>query len=237
MSTDENIPVTADIHSAPTQLPFAMRPAWTLWLHRYRLAFVAAYLVLALGLDQVTKLGIRDNLARPLPVDEQGFVHYRPVKELVLIRGIFHLRYVENSAAAFSLTRSIPLEWRRPMLIGVTYLAIALLLGWTWRLKEPDPILILGFAMVLGGAAGNLVDRQWHGYVIDFIDWRLTRYLPSLPPWPTFNVADTSIVGGAACIIFRSFFPFERALQAPAAAGPAESGEVDPTANSEVVSS
>jgi lipoprotein signal peptidase len=236
VTTENHQHDSLDIHSAPTQAPFRARPAWTLWLYRYRLAFVAVYLALALGLDQASKVAIRTELARPLPADEHGFVHHRPVKEVALIRGVFHLRYIENPAAAFSLSRSIPFQWRRPLLIGITWLALALLVGWTWRLKEPDPILILGFAMVIGGASGNLSDRMFHGYVVDFIDWRLTRWFPGLPPWPTFNVADMSIVGGAACIIFRSFFPFERALQrqqpaaavATAASAPASNAIVTP---------
>mgnify|MGYP000700587071 CR=1 FL=1 len=61
--------------------------------------------------------------------------------------------------------------------------------------------------------------------MIDFIDWRLTRFFPSLPPWPTFNIADSSIVCDAVLIVFRSFFPYAVPAQQSAAEKPAESEE------------
>ena len=51
---------------------------------------------------------------------------------------------------------------------------------------------ILGFSLILGGAVGNLIDRIYFGYVIDFIDFRI---------WPVFNIADISVVIGVAIMI------------------------------------
>jgi len=205
----------------------------TVLLHRYRFGLLAAILLVVISFDQSTKLWVRGELARALPeiTDEAGnsVVHYRGVREIRLIDGIFHLRYVENPAAAFSLTRSIPLKWRRPLLIGVSYLAMILLLAWFAKLKQPDVLLLVGLSLVLGGAIGNAIDRHWHTYVIDFVDWRLTRFWPRLPPWPTWNIADGSIVCGAGTIVFRSFFPYERRFEKKGAkvgeAKPAEASE------------
>ncbi len=190
------------------------------WIYRYRFAVLAVILATVLSTDQASKLWARDSLARPLQgIGSDGFQHYRMSRQVVVVSGLFNFIYVENPTSAFSLTKPIPAKYRRPMLIGVTYLAMALLLGWLIRLKEPDVILVLGFSFVLAGAGGNLIDRQMHGYVIDFIDWRLTRFFPGLPPWPTFNIADSSIVCGALSIVFRSFFPYsDKASEAVASA-------------------
>ena len=62
---------------------------------------------------------------------------------------------------------------------------------------------MIAFALVIGGAMGNLYDRVAYGYVVDFIQW----YIPgsSLPPWPSFNIADAAICIGAALLIIDSF--------------------------------
>lgn len=179
------------------------------WLHKNRFVVLLLVLAAVISFDQWSKLSVRDSLARPMPADADGIVHYRGVRDYPVLPGLFHLRYVENPAAAFSLTRSIPKKYRMPMLITISYLAMALLVFWIVRLKIPDGILVIGFSMILGGAIGNAIDRNLHSYVIDFIDWRLTRFFPSLPPWPTFNIADSAIVVGATLIIFRSLFPLK----------------------------
>lgn len=179
------------------------------WIHRNRFIVLLLMLAAVISFDQWTKLSVRDSLARPLPADKAGVVHYRGTHDYAVIPGIFHLRYVENPAAAFSLTRSIPKKYRMPMLITISYFAMALLLFWIVRLKVPDGMLVIGFSMILSGAIGNAIDRNMHSYVIDFIDWRLTRFFPSWPPWPTFNIADSAIVVGAGFIYFRSLFPLK----------------------------
>ena len=200
----------------------------TVWLHRYRFVFLALVFTVVVSSDQVTKLWLRGELARPLPpvMSERGveITNYRPVKQIRLIDGIFHLRYVENPSSAFSLTLFIPERYRVPLLIGINYLAMAMLMVWIFKLKHPDVVLLLGLSLVMGGAAGNLIDRPVHGYVIDFIDWRLTRFVPDLPPWPIFNIADSGIVCGAACIIFRSLLPYERRFKRQSADDEAKAG-------------
>ncbi|MFH1811978.1 MAG: signal peptidase II [Pseudomonadota bacterium] len=216
MSTDRlPVSVANDLSSSP----------W--W--RFRFAILAAVLVVVLGLDQSSKLWARDALARPAPPSAaaSGSVlnewAYWPARDIVLLQGLFHFQYAENRAAAFSLTRSLDESWRKPLLLGVGALAMVLIVGWLWRLKEPDPVTILALSFILAGAIGNAIDRMWHGYVIDFVSWRLERFFPSLPPWPTFNVADSAIVCGALAVIFRSFVPFKQAAElrsAPVTASP-----------------
>ena len=60
--------------------------------------------------------------------------------------------------------------------------------------------MALALSLVLGGAFGNLVDRVFYGYVIDFIDVYYANW-----HWPTFNIADSAIVIGAALLLLDAF--------------------------------
>ena len=59
----------------------------------------------------------------------------------------------------------------------------------------------LPFALVIGGAIGNVIDRLQHGHVIDFVKWYAGSYV-----WPAFNVADAAIVAGAVGIVLFGVF-------------------------------
>ena len=63
---------------------------------------------------------------------------------------------------------------------------------WLWRTPRADWRTALPFALVIGGAIGNVIDRLQHGHVIDFVQWYWRDFY-----WPAFNVADAAIVGGA----------------------------------------
>ena len=65
--------------------------------------------------------------------------------------------------------------------------------------RPEEKMTNIGFAMILGGAAGNLIDRVRHGYVVDFIDIYVRGW-----HWPAFNVADAAISIGAVVVIFDS---------------------------------
>ncbi|MBN2359975.1 MAG: signal peptidase II [Deltaproteobacteria bacterium] len=182
------------------------------WLWRYRIVFAVVALCLVLAADQASKLYMRHHLAAPIQStvdDEDPTVNYRATREFVLVRGLWHHRYVENPSSAFGLTRWIPDWLRRPLLTGINFIAALLLLVWLVRLKQPDAILVVGLPLVAAGALGNGIDRLAHGYVIDFVVWTVKRWWPSIPEWPTFNVADTAIVCGAICILLRSLLPLE----------------------------
>jgi signal peptidase II len=72
---------------------------------------------------------------------------------------------------------------------------------WLRRIRTPEQtILAIGLTLVLGGALGNVIDRVWHGYVVDFIyfHWRDWDF-------PAFNIADTAISLGAACLVIDAF--------------------------------
>jgi signal peptidase II len=80
--------------------------------------------------------------------------------------------------------------------VFISVMVIILLIVSVIKIKGPDLMLKIAFSLILGGAAGNLVDRIRFGYVIDFLDFRV---------WPVFNLADTAITIGAGLLIVYLF--------------------------------
>lgn len=69
-----------------------------------------------------------------------------------------------------------------------------------YRSTAKQRLLNCAYALIIGGALGNLFDRMVHGAVIDFIDFHVNNW-----HFPTFNIADTAICIGAALVIFEGF--------------------------------
>ena len=75
-----------------------------------------------------------------------------------------------------------------------------LLVHWLRKMPRGHWREALPFALIIGGAIGNLVDRLRFGYVVDFIHWYWRDF-----SWPVFNLADSAIVAGAALLVVASF--------------------------------
>ena len=115
---------------------------------------------------------------------------FHPGQSLPLIPSVLHLTYVQNTGAAFGLFRG------QQLLFIVISVAV---IGWISRelLTRPPTAARVTWAcgLILGGAAGNLIDRLRLGYVIDFLDLRV---------WPVFNVGDAAITIGIALLIWQT---------------------------------
>ena len=116
-------------------------------------------------------------------------------QELVLLPFLsFQLTY--NTGAAFSLLHDAG-GWQRGFLSAVS-IAVMIWLGvWIHRLTSAERRLLWPLALILGGAAGNLVDRLSTGAVTDFIVLHYHGW-----HWPTFNLADAAISLGVVALIF-----------------------------------
>lgn len=114
-----------------------------------------------------------------------------PRKSITLFRH-FQIRFdVRNSGGAFGL-----LSGNNSLLIIVTGMAVIGLIVFLAFLPSRSTYLALGFALLLGGATGNFLDRMLHGAIIDYIQiWN----------FPVFNLADTAIVIGASLVVFHLF--------------------------------
>jgi signal peptidase II len=140
---------------------------------------VAGLIVVA---DQLTKLVIR-----------REFELY---DSAAVIPNLFSLTRIHNTGAAFGLLDGVDLPFKTALLAVVSVAALAGLVMFAVSLPELHRLARVGVALVVGGAAGNLIDRVWLGYVVDFVD----VYWGGWHFW-AFNVADSAITVGMALII------------------------------------
>jgi signal peptidase II len=114
------------------------------------------------------------------------------------IEGRLTFTLAHNANGAMGFLRQLPTDARRAVLIAFALLASAALVTMAQRTR--DSITRFAFALTLGGALGNLIDRLIRGSVVDFID---VVYAPGRH-WHTFNVADVAIVIGAGLLAIRT---------------------------------
>lgn len=178
--------------------PFANAalPSYPLPMQRKVLFFLVA-LVMALGLDQASKVWARASLK---PMQPQS---------IVVVQGFFDLQYSENTGSAFGLFRSMP--GGRYFLGAIGILALGLV--FVYLKKAPPQMGRLGaeLGLLAGGAIGNIYDRVVYGRVTDFIVWKVGSH-----HWPTFNIADAALVVGVVGLFFDM-----RSLEAAAEESPA----------------
>ena len=147
---------------------------WWLWLA-----------LLAVVLDQASKLWILANI---------------DLYERIPVLPVFNITYVRNYGAAFSFLADAG-GWQRYFLTAIAVVISVLLVWWMNQIRRENRMLGSAYALVLGGAIGNLYDRMAYGYVVDFIhvyyqDWH----------FPAFNIADSAITLGAVLLIADALF-------------------------------
>ncbi|MDY0185412.1 MAG: signal peptidase II [Desulfuromonadaceae bacterium] len=120
--------------------------------------------------------------------------HFELYQSRTIVQHYLNLVYVQNSGAAFGIFADSAI--RVPFLSAIAILAIAVIVWILPRLEPQQRWLRLGLVLVLPGALGNLIDRLRFGAVIDFIDVHWYQY-----HWPAFNVADSAITLGVACML------------------------------------
>jgi len=121
--------------------------------------------------------------------------YFRLHESLALLPGL-NLTLVHNTGAAFSFLRDAG-GWQRWFFIVLGGVVGTVVVLWLSRIeKDRHWALPCSLALILGGAAGNLLDRILSGYVVDFIDVYYHGW-----HWPTFNVADSAISIGAVLLV------------------------------------
>ena len=133
-------------------------------------------------LDQVSKLAVRAQLPEHTSV--------------TVIPGFMDLTHVRNTGAAFGIMNAVDFPLKT---VVIAVIATAALIGvgfYAAKLAHHQVVARTGLALILGGAAGNLIDRVVAGSVVDFVDvyWRTHHF------W-AFNVADSAITVGVAMMI------------------------------------
>lgn len=133
------------------------------------------YIILSIfiaGLDLATKYRVQKTMD--------------PFDSIPIIKNVFHITYVQNTGAAFSI-----LSGRIFLFILASIIIISAITFILIKYPIKQKTFGIALAMVLGGATGNFIDRMRYGYVIDFLDFRI---------WPVFNVADCAIVIGTVIL-------------------------------------
>ena len=136
-----------------------------------------AYFILLIGilvLDRVVKLAVSSGMS--------------PGQSIPVIENIFHITYIRNTGAAFSM-----LQGHSLILIGfpLAVMCVGLVLLVIKR-KTWHPVINTAVAMICAGGIGNLIDRLLSGYVVDMFDFRV---------FPVFNVADIFVCVGCGLVI------------------------------------
>lgn len=155
---------------------------------KYKIVFILAGVVFFL--DQITKVWIQNTI----PLWDSK----------TIIPGFFNLVHVLNKGAAFGFLADLEGNMRTYFFIGVTGLAVVLILHLLRTVDRKDHYLFSALGLILGGAMGNLIDRIRLGMVIDFLDFHLGSH-----HWPAFNVADMAISTGAILLLV-SFYKKKR---------------------------
>jgi len=168
-------------------------PAYRSW--RRKIIALSLCIGLVLVLDQLSKFLVRTNLY---------------LGQSVLSNGFLSFQRVHNPGGVWGLDAP-PILW--------LVLSIVVLIFTIWFYFQYVPtgqiLATISIGTVLGGTMGNLIDRLWHGYVIDFISIRLCLNYH----WPTFNLADCGIVVGAIGLAYymlrTTFRDQQQDIQAP----------------------
>ena len=134
-------------------------------------------------------------------VTKWAIIQFIPLYGKVPLYDFINLTHQQNKGAAFSFLANES-GWQRWFFV-VLAIAVSAYIGyWLWRIRNNGPIVLAaGLALVLGGAVGNVIDRIHLGYVTDFIQVMFGTWA-----FPSFNVADSAISVGAACLIIDALF-------------------------------
>ncbi|WP_343343776.1 signal peptidase II [Sphingomicrobium sp. XHP0239] len=138
-------------------------------------------------IDQLIKWWI----VGPFALESKGSVELLP---------FFNLTWVENRGISLGLFQATSEAMRWGLVIATA--AIAAFVAW-WITRPGEEGDRAGFAMILGGALGNIVDRVRFGYVVDYAD----LHVGTFRPFYVFNIADAAITLGVVYLLVRAFWP------------------------------
>ncbi|RFC00626.1 signal peptidase II [Rhizobium leguminosarum bv. trifolii] len=142
-----------------------------------RPAPIIFFIIVAVLLDQIVKIAVD---------------HYLPLQEAVPVIPMLALYRTYNLGVAFSMLEGMD-GW---FIVGMRLIIVAFV-AWLWYRTAKDRWLAhLGYALIIAGAIGNLVDRFAYGHVIDYILFHTESW-----SFAVFNLADSFITIGAACVI------------------------------------
>ena len=147
---------------------------------------------LALSIPLIIISALFDQLSKYLVV-----THIKNNEIITALPNILHFVYLENTGITFGLFNDLPVILRLPILILIPLGVMAFLIYMLSKVEPYERIITIAYSLILGGAIGNIFDRIFYGYVVDFI--QINIYIMW---WPAFNIADSVIVIGMVLLCF-----------------------------------
>ncbi|MDM8552704.1 signal peptidase II [Desulfobacterales bacterium HSG2] len=146
-----------------------------------KLALIAGLIII---FDQITKAVILNTL----------LLH----ESVTAIPGFFNITHIHNPGGAFGIFADQSLILRKILFLLISSFAVVFVLYFYNKTPKTHPLLATAFALIFGGAIGNLIDRVRLGEVVDFLDFHIGEFFH----WPAFNVADSAITVGVVIFAF-----------------------------------
>ncbi len=131
-------------------------------------------------------------------------------QKIEVIPGLANLTRIHNRGVIFGALANLTSPFGRLLLTVVSFIALAIVIYYYLKAPAAEKGLKLSFALILAGAMGNLLDRVFRGYVVDFIDLYIGRH-----HWPFFNLADSCISIGGILLIIYLLLPSRREICTP----------------------
>ena len=120
-----------------------------------------------------------------------------PYTNISVIPGFFNLTHIHNRGAIFGFFSQSGNPFISILFTVASLAALSFVVYYFMKTPSKEKMMKISLSLILGGALGNLVDRVFKGFVVDFADFYIEQW-----HWPAFNVADASITIGALCLIF-----------------------------------
>ena len=118
-----------------------------------------------------------------------------------VIEGFFNLTHIYTPGGAFGLMANLSPTLRSIIFLFISSLAVGLIFYFYKKTPRQYVALAAAFALIFGGAIGNLIDRIRFGMVIDFLDFYVGNW-----HWPAFNIADSAISVGIGIFLYHIIF-------------------------------
>jgi len=139
---------------------------------------------------------IADQLTKIIIAQKIGYLN-----SVDVIPGFFNLIHIRNRGVIFGLFSRLSGGIHYVFLTMVSLAAFFLVVYYFFKTPTTERFLKVSLSLILAGALGNLIDRIFKGYVIDFMDFYIKKW-----HWPSFNLADSCITVGAIFLVFIFFF-------------------------------
>lgn len=142
-----------------------------------------------ISLGAIVLLVLADQLIKYWAINDLSQVSSIPV-----IKDVLHLSYVENYGAAFG-----SFSGQKWLLVGLTSVILLILTSMIVLRKFKSPIAVAAVTLIVAGGFGNLIDRIFRGFVVDYVDFRIINFA-------VFNFADSCVVIGTILLMVYVIF-------------------------------